>query len=547
MVRGPMSKRSAPSKPPARAKRLRSAAPLDLGSIRKRNPDLDDEQCPRACLSALPKHSGLLQQTDRWTADAPPLRMIDHVVDMLCEPAANAPESEDLLDRLSSEQVPLSALQLYSTDSSAEMLAAALYGGFFPFGSEFKYPGRALANRGLLNMELGGPEGLDPVEYPDLPGGRIILDLSRGSDQLIVGKRSLKTVQAVDGGSGFAYSLTCNTVFEDSWARVVEEHGIDWVGFTNIQQAYHELHHCYNNLTAEHTKTPPSMPRVVSIELWDDQTQLVSAEIGCIVGRCYVCLSLFARVDEYPRCEQVRAQAAILWLQKAGVRLFDAGTTAQYFCRLFGFHRVSRAEFKSSWRAHRQSQLENPGVLLGRCSDVRGLLEQRTEPVAALSATDTASSKKHPIRVCGLPSEVTRVDLEAAFAGCGVVKKASVFEALGFGVVLFATAAAVDAALCLDGTAIQFDQAGSAVVEIARGPSRQREKNRGCPSRRTRAVAFTKKSRRKPKKRKQQKGSDESSIKRKRVKRCANSEEVAMSQCIAWKQQLKGFVSYKAK
>ena len=74
------------------------------------------------------------------------------------------------------------------------------------------------------------------------------------------------------------------------------------------------------------------MPRLISIELWDagnpDKLVLASAEVGMLVGSCYSCLSVFADTALYPRCDRVRTASAILWLSKAGVRLFDAGTTA---------------------------------------------------------------------------------------------------------------------------------------------------------------------------------------------------------------------------
>lgn len=95
---------------------------------------------------------------------------------------------------------------------------------------------------------------------------------------------------------------------------------------------------------------------MISVELWDASRpdELVSAEVGVVVGRCYVCLSLFARTDEYPRCEWVRAQASVLLLRRLGVELFDAGTTASYYATHFGFRRcASRQAFLELWRSRR--------------------------------------------------------------------------------------------------------------------------------------------------------------------------------------------------
>ena len=100
--------------------------------------------------------------------------------------------------------------------------------------------------------------------------------------------------------------------------------------------------------------------------------ELVSAEVGALVGRCYVCLSLFARGEEYPKCDWVRAQAAILWLRRHGVELFDAGTTAEYYATNFGFRRcASREAFVELWRNRRSRPLATPFdvVCASACDD----------------------------------------------------------------------------------------------------------------------------------------------------------------------------------
>ena len=51
--------------------------------------------------------------------------------------------------------------------------------------------------------------------------------------------------------------------------------------------------------------------------------ELASAEVGVLTGCCYTCVSLAAQTARYPRCDHVRAQASVLWLQRAGVALYD--------------------------------------------------------------------------------------------------------------------------------------------------------------------------------------------------------------------------------
>jgi hypothetical protein len=162
----------------------------------------------------------------------------------------------------------------------------------------------------------------------------------------------------------------------------------------------------------------------LSIELWDeDSGALVSAEVGCLVGCCYSCLSLFAATGTHPRCEQVRAQAAVLWLRNAGVRVFDAGTTAGYWVTLFGYRRTTKSEFLALWRAHRGAALSAPAVLDADCVDIRGLLDcarsgggspPSSQPSAAAAAVPRRAPKPS-VQVDGLPEGTDVVVLKAAF------------------------------------------------------------------------------------------------------------------------------------
>ena len=176
------------------------------------------------------------------------------------------------------------------------------------------------------------------------------------------------------------YRLTVNRRFDEVITRIVEQHGIDWVGFTGIQRALSRL-----SRHGDSSSAPLHGVRVVSIELWADD-RLVSGEIGCIVGSCYTCLSLFADEITHPRCSRVRLYAAHLFLARAGVTLFDAGTTAAYFVTLHGYTRKTRLQFVRLWREHRKCPLACPSVLSEGCDDVnRFLLEHVTRNDAGVS------------------------------------------------------------------------------------------------------------------------------------------------------------------
>ena len=458
--------------------------------------------------------------------------------------------------RVSAQSMPPTKLQLYTLDDSPAMLAAALHAGFFVFGSEFELPRRPLEERGLTNLELGGPE-IEP--QGEDPGGRIVLDLSPGADdRLVVGKRSIKTVRRAgddDGGAaaGFRYRLSVNEAFDRVWDEIVATHGVDWLGFARLRAPYTALHRLLPRpweetrgeeddaradeeaATAEAGRVRGMdvdagaavvfrPPRVLSIELWDEETgALASAEVGVLVGRCYSCVSLLARTDKYPRCDQVRAQASVLWLRSAGVRLYDVGTTAEYYASLFGFRRTSRDEFVRLWRAHRSGRLEpaEAAVLGEGCSDLRGLLEAEREAQRSQTNTATAgaaagttaattttsvasrtpSKSKSAVTVTGLPGGLSSDNLAAAFAPCGrVVKATMVDKARGdvsgggggvsgggggggdgggaeerFGVLLFEEEAGAQAALQLDGTTMAVGAAAPVRLRVSRAQTRAKQ------------------------------------------------------------------------
>ena len=128
------------------AKRARTSTALSISAIRRANPTLDDEQGPRAQLLAAP------------TVDS-----LDAAADYLCGTHA---QHAVLVSRKSATAASPSELMLYTTDDSAEMLAAAIHAGFFCFASEFRMKGRRLEARGLLNLELAGPTSSRPANCP---------------------------------------------------------------------------------------------------------------------------------------------------------------------------------------------------------------------------------------------------------------------------------------------------------------------------------------------------------------------------------------------
>ena len=454
-----------------RPRRSCSAKILSLEALRRANPTLDDEQGHRARLLNIEGITDLISSVASWRnakRSNGPLCVLDDIVDALAAPQLTR-FAHERLERVSSVQVPLCKLQLYTLDNSIGMLAASLYAGLFAFGSEFAMPGWPLEQRGMLNLELGGPER-EPTEED--PGGRIILDML--SDSLLISKRTIKTVRAKGYGGeerGFAYRLAVNSQFEVVWKTIVEEHGTDWLGFSNIRSAYIELH---RHASQPWEPVDAGVPRIISIELFDETSgELASAEVGVLLGCCYTCLSLFARRESFPRCDQVRAHGACLLLKRAGVSLIDVGTTAGYYVDLCGFRRTTRAEFLALWRARRDVAPTELRALQESCEDVRSLLEAGRTKMQPAQHRPSLASPGTAITVRGLAAGVTELQLATAFSQCGEVRKARIVSD-GFGVVLFGTGEAAAEALLLGSADLEL---GPSIL-VSPGPVRAKESKR---------------------------------------------------------------------
>ena len=201
--------------------------------------------------------------------------------------------------------------------------------GFFCFGGEFYYPSLPLEKRGLLNLEIAGAQRSN---------GRVIL---QGAHGLKMGTKSFKTVAPAGSGAGngrggtggidakhaqkmragasklptqgskkkrFQYMLRVNDDPRDVWQRIVDQKGIDWLGFERLQSAYWELRGSRGYIN--------SAVQLLAVELWDVENDKVpvmaSGEIGVLVGSSYTVLSLFSDTSHYPRCDKVRISTRFL-------------------------------------------------------------------------------------------------------------------------------------------------------------------------------------------------------------------------------------------
>ena len=170
------------------------------------------------------------------------------------------------------------------------------------------------------------------------------------------------------------------------------------------------------------------------------------------------------------------------------MRLFDAGTTAEYYATFLGFRRcASRREFVDRWRAHRTCALAQPEALHEACDDVRGLFnsylrEQTSECAAGAASGATAGAlasvaraaptlrpQKQTVRIEGLPPPcLEEATIRAALTGvlpasaASAIQRVTIVAPLGAAFVTFGDAAAAAATLTLDGSALPCGPPGCA-------------------------------------------------------------------------------------
>lgn len=308
-----------------------------IARLREHNPHIDTEQGPRAYL--VPGNYG----REQW----------DSLVESMVTGTRPANGGGGIpFERAGAAPPSMRTLRFYTTDWRPSLVGAAVRAGFFPYASAFEFPGKPFEERCLLNLEVSGARR---QKTSSDPGGRVILDDIR---KLRVGKKTLKIAKKN------LFVLTCSRDMENVLRMIVSKHGVDWMGFRRVGKLLLGLPRLETTSRNQILPTDNSNHigmRIVAFELKEKKagdSHPVSAEIGYIVGSCYTCLSVFSDTKRYPRCDRIRTQAVILSLARSGIRLFDAGVTANYYQELYGFRKVGKREFVTLWRRYRNEPLK---------------------------------------------------------------------------------------------------------------------------------------------------------------------------------------------
>eukprot|EP00466_Bigelowiella_natans_P019185 jgi/Bigna1/85666/estExt_fgenesh1_pg.C_50172 len=375
---------------------------FSIEHVREHNPEMDTILGRRAYLSSSWEDDGKIgsYSEDQW----------DDLVDSMVSGkrkkrkggrrARKTIKYERVTSHKKRDKCSIRSLRFYTLDFRSSFVQGALYAGFFPFATEIQIPGLPLTERCVLDLEICGntSKGSGTMDkaaggFTGDTGGRVILEDVK---HMNTGKKTVRSLNKHN------YELTCTECFEDVLDKIVSLHGIDWLGFRRVRDLLTSLPrlkttstngktgNCDSSrrkrkLSAANTNNPPSplsSIRMCSFELWesknvgsskemtdskdeevssDSKKVLVSGEIGFMVGSCYTCLSLFSDTRTYPRCDRVRTQGALLWMAEAGVKLFDVGTTANYYTKLYGFSKVTKRSFVEAWRRHRGTPLNKEG------------------------------------------------------------------------------------------------------------------------------------------------------------------------------------------
>lgn len=266
-------------------------------------------------------------------------------------------------------------LFLFAVDMTSHNFLLAIKAGFFLFAqsTDFLPPD---PSRGVVSIELAGER-----EYAcsdDDHGGRIVLT---DIHNLIIGKKTTRSVRDANDEKSINSTCLSSTPFRlevsfssevgaEIWQKCVETRGIDWMGFNSIRDLYMKLWFDESQIRSD--------VKFLTICLFDDITgKLVSAEIGYIIGCIYSCISHVtdSSSPEYSRADRIRSNAGTLWLSRAGIQMFDVGTTAQYYVDMSGYRRTTRTEFVDLWRLYRDASLDSAALLniLKPCREIKSM------------------------------------------------------------------------------------------------------------------------------------------------------------------------------
>lgn len=207
-----------------------------------------------------------------------------------------------------------------------QLLNAAMFAGFFPFGIGLKMGSDiCVENSGVLALEFAG---VCQEKTTECMGGRIIL---QDLQHLIVGKRAMKEISKIvtsDTSQSFAlkFSTTWSDI-ESAFDTLIQHHGIDWLGYSRVKNGFQNLQ-----------TLPDKSVQMIMFQLLnkrscpnsESQSKCVSLEIGYLTGACYTCLSNWSD-PAIPRIGQVRSAGVPIFLHQFGIRLFDVGGMYLYF------------------------------------------------------------------------------------------------------------------------------------------------------------------------------------------------------------------------
>lgn len=112
------------------------------------------------------------------------------------------------------------------------------------------------------------------------------------------------------------FSFSINKAFERVVEGIHEQHGEAWI--------YRPLVRCMAPLVGSHD---PQKASIVSVEVWQNEDELVAGELGVINGTCYTSMCGFAKVQSSGTV-QLAALAGLLY--RRGVEMWDLGMEMPY-------------------------------------------------------------------------------------------------------------------------------------------------------------------------------------------------------------------------
>ena len=191
---------------------------------------------------------------------------------------------------------------------------------------------------------------------------------------------------AATAGLRSRFRLTVDICFEGVIAGCIKQHGESW------------LHPPIQHVLRTIISAAPANGSITTMELWDDNNELVAGEVGYATGSIYTSFSGFYTVSGSGKAQMQQTAECLL---AAGFHCWDLGQELPYKKSMLGAKLMPRATFYELYRSCRSEtptrELPNVAIVLGVRRDAAGSSGAQVDEAAPNQKLAVVSAWQHAV------------------------------------------------------------------------------------------------------------------------------------------------------